>query len=261
VHKDYQAIQAQFAKHLRDPDGCPPPPGIPEARVAVYSTAVFLAQRSLFADNFPSLVRLYDAAGWDALVRAYLREHAAHSPNFIDVPQEFYRYLSARAAEGRDDPPYLVEMADFECLETRIGGDMRRHDLSGVDPDGDLLRGMPRVNPIREHVAYRYPVHQITPENRAQFDPPNPAPAAPTHIIAFRTVKNRFRFIDVNPLTLELLDRLSAPAPRTGEGVLRELAAERGMDAEQVCAFGGDILKRMHAVGLILGIAKLELKP
>lgn len=255
----YQSIQAEFARHLRDPENHAPPPGLPDARLKVYRDAIFLAQRGLISDNFPSLRKLYDDDAWDALVRDYLREHRAASPNFIHVPEEFHRYVAVRAEQGRGDPPYLVELADFECLETRMGGDLRRHDLSGVDPDGDLLAGVPVVNPISEHVVYRYPVHRIEPGNRAEFDNPDRAPANPTHIIAFRTVANRYRFIDVNPITLTLVQALATPPARTGAGVLREIAEAASLAPEQALAFGADILARMREVGLILGIAKLGL--
>lgn len=255
----YQSLQAQFARHLRDPVNHPPPSGIPEARLKVYRDAIFLAQRGLISDNFPSLRRLFDDASWDALVRDYLREHRAASPNFIHVPQEFYRYVVMRSTQGRGDPPYLVELADFECLETRIGGDLRRHDLSGIDPDGDLLAGIPMVNPIAEHVVYRYPVHQISPENRDIFDTPAPMPATPTHIVAFRTVNNRYRFIDINPLTVQLIRCLAEPPAQTGRAVLIDLAKQASLTPEQALTFGADILARMREVGLILGIAKLGL--
>lgn len=246
---DDRALQAAFAAHLRDPQRVPAPEGVAPERLRIYTDAVFLAQRGLVADNFPSIRRLYDDEAWDGFVREYLIEHRCTSPNFIDVPGEFVDYLRRRADAGRDDPPFLVEMAEFELLETEIGGDPARHDLGGIDPEGDLVDGCPVVNPISRLVVYDYPVHAITPE----YQPTEP-PAQQTFIVAFRTTANRFRFLDVNPLTAALMSELAASdVRRTGREVLVALACAHGIDPDAAVAHGTGILERMRGVGAILG--------
>ena len=246
---DDRQIQAAFARYLRDPDRAPLPEGIDPDRLAVYRDAVFLAQRGLVSDNFPSIRKLYDDAAWDALVRAYLVEHRCQSPNFIDVPGEFLAYLERRANDGRGDPPFLVEMAEFELLETEIGADLRRHDLSGIEPEGDLLAGAPAVNPILRLVVYSYPVHAITPD----YQPTEP-PAEQTFIAAFRTTANRYRYLDLNPLTAALLQMLVEDAARrSGRDVLEALAAAHGLDRRNTVTHGGQMLERMREAGAILG--------
>lgn len=246
---DDREIQAAFARHLREPDRVPAPEDVDPHRLAVYRDAVFLAQRGLVSDNFPSIRKLYDDTSWDALIRAYLVEHRCQSPNFIDVPGEFLAYLERRAAEGRGDPPFLVEMAKFELLETEIGADLRRHDLSGINPEGDLLAAPPAVNPILRLVVYAYPVHAITPDYR-----PTEPPTLETFIAAFRTVTNRYRYLDLNPLTAALLNTLIEDAGRrTGRDVLEALAAAHGLNREQTVTHGADMLARMRDAGAIVG--------
>ena len=130
-----------LAAHIRDPDRVEPPAGVEERRLKIYRELFFNNVESLLAGNFPVLRRVYGDDGWRTLVRAFYRDHDCHTPLFTELAREFLRYLDERAAgeAGRDDPPWLRELAHYEWVELALQISEARLDDIAFDPDGNLL--------------------------------------------------------------------------------------------------------------------------
>src|SRR5687767_362480 len=90
------AQQHAFAAHLRDPDAHAAPAGIEDRRMAVYRELVYANLEGLLAGGFPVLRSILADTDWQALVRAFLRDHRATSPLFPELPREFVRFLQLR---------------------------------------------------------------------------------------------------------------------------------------------------------------------
>lgn len=242
-------LQRAFAAYLRDPDGCPPPSAQEPRRLAIYRNAVFANIETFMADNYPRIKAVLDQPAWAAMVRDYLIHHPSSAKAFVDLPCEFLHYVE----QERDvpaDPPFIGELAHFDHLETLVGSDERRIDLDGIDAAGDLLAGVPAVNPIVRIVSYRFPVHAID----ADYQPQTP-PNAPTHIAAFRDRHNRYGFLDLNQASLLLLQHLIAADGETGTDILRRLSAEMGHpDGELLLAPGRKMFERLRARDVIVGV-------
>lgn len=250
---DFRALQYRFAAHLRDPAANPPPDGLEDRRLAIYRDLFFNNVLSLLAGNFPVLRSLHDDAGWRTLVRAWYRDHRAHTPLFPELGRELVRWLQARTEhDPLPDPPWFAELAHYEWMEIVANND--EADLADIasiahDPDGDLMAGHPLVSPLAWPLVYRYPVQLI----RAEARPQEPPPPTPTCLIIVRDRQDKVGFLEANPLTLHLLERLKADPASTGHSALSALAVEIGIAPAQMLAAGTNILQRLRARDILLG--------
>jgi uncharacterized protein len=245
------AQQDALAAHIRDPERVPPPPGIEERRLKIYRELFFNNVEGMLAGNFPVLRKLYGDDGWSHLIRAFYRDHDCQTPLFTELAREFLRYLDARADTdaGRDDPPWLRELAHYEWVELALQISEARNDETPHDPRGDLLEGRPLVSPLAWPLAYVWPVHRIGPDYR-----PDAPPETPTLLMLRRESDGTVSFHALTPLSFRLLQRLDETPDLSGQQQLLALAAEAGaVDPAGFLHEGGAMLARMRAEGTILG--------
>lgn len=250
------AQQDAFAAHIRDPERIPPPPGIEAHRLKIYRELFFNNVEGMLAGNFPVLRKLYGDEGWATLIRAFYRDHDCQTPLFTELAREFLRYLDTRADSddmsrdaGRDDPPWLRELAHYEWIELALQISEARNDEIAHDPDGDLLDGRPLVSPLAWPLAYAWPVHRIGPDYR-----PGTHPEAPTLLMLRREADGTVSFHALTPLVFRLLQRLDAEPALSGHEHLLALAAEAGApDPDAFLHDGATMLAQMRAEGTILG--------
>lgn len=246
-----RAQQDALAAHIRDPDGVAPPEGVEARRLKIYRELFFNNVEGLLAGNFPVLRRVYGDDGWRALVRGFYRDHDCHTPLFTELGREFLRYLDERADgdAGRDDPPWLRELAHYEWVELALQISEARRDDVAHDPDGDLLAGAPLVSPLAWPLAYAWPVHRIGPD----YQPDTP-PDTPTLLLVRREPDGRVSFHALTPLAFRLLQRLEETPDLSGREQLVALAAEAGApDLDGFVAEGAALLARMRAEGTLVG--------
>lgn len=242
--------QTAFAAHIRDPEHAPRPDGIEARRMDVYVELFRNNIDSLLATNFPVVRELYDEEGWNALVRAFYREHRAQTPLFPEFPREFIRYLETRAERGADDAPFLLELAQHEWSELALANDERSLDDVAHDPHGDVLDGVACVSPLARVHAYRFPVQRIGPD----FRPTEPDPQ-PVLILLVRDRADDVRFFKIDALTALLLERLAANTDRrSGRDCLDALLAEFGRAGDAALhASGCAALRSLREREAILG--------
>lgn len=244
-----QALQYRFTAHLRDPAHAPVPAGIEDRRIGVYRELVYANMESFISSNFPVIRSLYGDAEWETFARDFLREHRCHTPLFPEFGREFLRYLEARQALGRNDPPFLLELAHYEWAELALSLDEARIDSVPHDPDGDPLSGVPAVSPLACVLAYRFPVHHIAP----QFRPAAP-PAAPTLLLLVRGRDDAVRFHELNALSAMLFERLQQNTHASGrECVDALLAAYDEETAASLRGAGEAMLREWTECEAILG--------
>lgn len=251
MNETLAAQQNALAAHIRDPDNVPPPPGIEDRRLKIYRELFFNNVEGLLAGNFPVLRKLYGADGWQALIRAFYRDHDCQTPLFTELAREFLRYLDTRidTDAGRDDPPWLRELAHYEWIELALQISEARNDDVTYDPDGDLLDGRPLVSPLAWPLAYAWPVHRIGPDYR-----PETPPEIPTLLMLRREADGSVSFHALTPLSFRLLQRLDAEPELSGREQLQALAAEAGAaDSDALLHDGAAMLALMRAEGTLLG--------
>jgi uncharacterized protein len=114
------------------------------------------------------------------------------------------------------------------------------------DRDGDLLHGIPVLNPARLDLAYAWPVHRIGPGHR-------PRKPQATHLVAYRDADDHVQFTVINPVTARLLALLSG-GKHSGADALRQVATElQHPDPQELLGFGAGLLGDLRRQGILLG--------
>jgi len=228
--------QYAFAAHIRAPDSHPAPAGIEDRRMAIYRELFFNNVASFLSNSFPVLRRLLADADWHALVRDFYSRHQSHSPLFLEIPREFLNYLEQERGERPGDPPFLRELAHYEWVELALS--VAEHTpVQEVDPDGDLLQGLPLVSTLAWPLSYQYPVHRISPE----FQPQQPG-EQPTYLLVYRDADDEVGFLELNPVSARLFSLLQEGAIDSGREALELIAAELQHPQPEAVIQGGQAI-------------------
>jgi hypothetical protein len=250
----FQEIQYALAAHIRDPQAAAAPEGIEDRRLAIYRDLFFNNLRDLLGRGFPVLRKIVGPEGWDGLIREFMVQHRCRTPLFLELPREFLTWLREQRKPGPDDPPFLAELAHYEWVELALTVDERILSAVTVDPDGDLIEGVPVVSPLAWSLAYRFPVHRVSPDFR-----PAVPDAEPTRLIVVRDRKHQIGFLEINAVTARLLELLrgadSGAEPRlTGRAALERVALELSHpNPAAVVAGGRDLLESLRGRDVVLG--------
>lgn len=205
-------LQRRLAAHLRDPEGCPPPPGIEDRRLGVYRELFFNNLRDLLGSTLPVSRALLGEPAWPALVRRFFREHRAKTPYFIRVTGEFVDWLGELPTDTAL-PRCLAELAHYEWMEVALSHE--------ADPLEEDLPPRPRVSALAWLLAYRWPVHQIGPGHL-----PGEIPEVPTFIVVHRRAEGTVGFMEVDAATAHLLSFLESAPGVPVDDLVRQVSAQ-----------------------------------
>jgi hypothetical protein len=202
----------------------------------------------LIANNFPVLREITPDDRWRTLVRDYFSNHEAHTPLFPKISREFLQFLE-NERKSPDDPPFIVELAHYEWVEATLALDTRDIQLDDVDRDGDLLTELPVLSPLTWLLTYQYPVHRIG----LEYQPEQP-PEQPTYLVVFRDRNYDVGFMELNPVTARLLQKIKEGVGESGRDMLESIAAEiQHPNPEMVVNAGLNIMQRLRARDVLLG--------
>jgi hypothetical protein len=241
--------QQRFAAHIRNPERHPAPADVEDRRMRIYRGLFFRNIRDFLSGNFPVLRRLYGDAEWDVLVRDFYREHRARTPLFPEIAREFLQYLQDQRQDRKGDPPFMLELAHYEWVELALALDENEIDEVPADREGDLLQGTPVLSPLAWTLSYRFPVHRIRPD----YQPQEP-PAEPTHLLVYRDRQDDVKFMQLNALSVLLLQSLKDSPTETGQVLLERMAGSlEHPDPGRVVAGGRQLLEDLRDRDVILG--------
>jgi hypothetical protein len=246
----FREKQYAFAAHIRDPDNVEAPAGIESRRMAIYRKLFFNNLFSLLGTFFPVLRKIHSNEQWRGFVRGFMQHHQAQTPYFLQLPEEFLGYLQSEFEPADDDYPFLLELAHYEYAELALSISEDENDLSGIDPDGDLLTGIPVKSVLSWPYAYQYAVHRISPDYLPR-EPEN----QPVYLALYRGDDGKVGFLELNAVSAALLDVIERNSEnRSGEELLRALATTINYpDAEALVAHGADALQQMRLLGILTG--------
>lgn len=247
---EFQKKQYAFAAHIRDPDRVAAPADIEDRRMAVYRDLFFNNLSSLLSTTFPVLKKIHSPEKWKRFIRLFMQVHAAQTPYFLQLPDEFLAFLSNEYEFGDDDFPFLLELAHYEHAELAVSISEEVNDLNGVDRDGDLVAGIPVKSNLTLIYAYQYPVHRISPDYL-----PTEVPDQPTFLAIYRRADFEVGFLELNPMTAALIEAVASnEANNTGEQLLRELAAStKFADVDAFIGHGAAALEEMRQLEILTG--------
>lgn len=247
---DFQRKQYEFAAHIRDPEHAPAPAGIEDRRMAIYRELFFNNLHNLLSTFFPVLKKLHSNDKWGEFIRRFMQTHRAETPYFLELPQEFLDFLQNEYVAEDDDFPFLAELAHYEYAELALSISTDIDDLSGIDPDGDLLKNIPVKSVLTWVYAYTYPVHRIS----TRFLPEAPS-EQPVYLAVYRRADDKVRFLELNPVTAGLLHAISDNTTgKTGERLLRDLAVSINYsDVDALIDHGAAALAEMRQLEILTG--------
>ncbi|MGD2137245.1 MAG: putative DNA-binding domain-containing protein [Gammaproteobacteria bacterium] len=246
---DFIRRQHEFAAHIRDPDHNPAPEGVEDRRMAVYRELFYNNIESFLSGTFPVLRKIHEDTAWHTMVREYFSRHLAQTPLFLEIPREFLSWLESDYAGRPENWPFLHELAHYEWVELALSISEDTPEQDGIDPEGDLLTGIPVLSPLAWPLVYRYPVHKIGPD----FLPATPG-EQPTLLVVYRDAAEEVRFLEINPVTKRLLELIDDATVASGEALLRRIAEELSHPQPDVVISGGaGILKSLREKDILLG--------
>ena len=217
---EFQQHQYAFAAHIRDPRHTPCPNDVSAERMKVYQELLFNNIEGVLSNAFPVLKSLYADADWLSLVNGFFQTHHAQTPYFSKLPEEFLNYLQTDYQHSENDPAFMLELAHYEWVELALAIDDATLDTANTF-DGDPLAAIATLSPLAWLLEYRFPVHQISPDNR-----PETAPAQPTYLVVYRDRQDDVGFLELNPVTARLLQLISQNTKQSGREMLEQIASE-----------------------------------
>ena len=222
--------QMLMARYLRDPQGQPAPEGVEERRLKIYRDLVYNNVEGFISGGFPVLRSLYQDEDWHQLVREFIDQHRCHTPYFLEISQEFLKFLMQRDEPGPNDPPFLLELAHYEWVELAL--DVAEEQLAEATAEYTLLTSVPQLSPLAWLLSYQYPVHLIGPG----FQPS--AAEQPTYLVVYRDRCDKVCFVQLNAATARMLELVRDNEVASVQELLATLAAELGMEEAAVLDFG-----------------------
>ncbi|MBD3671363.1 MAG: putative DNA-binding domain-containing protein [Gammaproteobacteria bacterium] len=249
---EFHKVQYQFTAYIRDPDNNPAPQDIDARRMKVYSELFYNNVEDFMSGNFPVLREIYSDEAWHALIRDYFSHHQARTPLFPEMPREFLYYLEHEREAREHDYPFMLELAHYEWVESVLYMADEEQELGRIEQDGDLLNGLPVLSSLAWLLSYQYPVHRI-----GTTYLPSEAPEQPTYIMVYRDSQNEIQYMELNPVTMRLLQILKARETSSAREALESIADELQHPQPQVVIDGGlAILQDLRQRGVILGTEK-----
>ncbi len=247
---DFRQKQYAFAAHIRDPEHNPAPEEIEDRRMGVYRELFFNNLFSLLSSTFPVLKKIHSNDAWRNLVRQFMIHHQAETPYFLEVPQEFLKFLQNGYPGSADDFPFLLELAHYEWVELELSVSETQNDWERIDASGDLLEGVPVKSELAYVLEYQFPVQNIS----ATYLPEEPG-EQPTYLSVFRKADDELGFMELNPVTARLLRLIEENEDKkSGRELLLALAKETNYpDPDTLVTHGADAMQQMKQSEIILG--------
>lgn len=210
-----QNHQATFAAYIRNPEKNPIPTSAKPERMAMYRELFFNNIEGFLSANFPVLHSLFDEQAWLNLAQDFFVNHVCHTPHFSEIPEEFLAYLQSER-ENTNDFPFLFELAHYEWVEMALS-------ISQADalpmPLENLKTSALKFSALACLLAYQFPVHKISPDFI-----PLVTPSQPTFLAVYRNTEDIVQFLEITPLTFQLLQLIDTQAEQLAEIYLTRLA-------------------------------------
>lgn len=212
----------------------------------VYTELLYNNVESFLLSCFPVLRQVLGARRWKTLVRAFFATHRSRTPYFRQIPDEFIQFLQSEWEAADTCPPYTLALAHYEWIELVLSVSTRSADCA-FDAGGDLIDGVPLLNPVLANLRYDWPVHRIAPRRKV-------APAE-TFLLVYRDADDAVQFVEINALTARLIALLE-PGTLTGRAALETIAAESAHpNPALILEAGAALLADLRARGALLGAA------
>lgn len=242
---DFQRYQIAFTAHIRNPSANKKPAKVKDVRMAIYREIVFNNLFGAVSACFPVCKNILGTRAWRKLVRDFFANYQAKTPIFREIPQQFLQFINTKT----DLPIYFQGLAHYEWVELAVAA--QQAEAKKLSKKTDCLNEKPILAPVHMLLEYDFAVHKIS---------KNHLPKAPekTYLMVFRNAENMVKFIELNPITFQLL-KLIHENGLTGRQALARLAeALNYNNINALTEFGVDILADLASQQAIVGTCKIK---
>lgn len=248
VPDSMKQLQVEFAGYIRDPKTNQPPKNIEARRMKVYADLFYSSISSLLEGTFPIIRELYDDSQWEQLVREFYQKQHNHTPHFPEISREFVAFLKKH--DLPKSQPFLAELAHYEWVELAADIDKRELDKQKGLSSDDLSDHIIDVSPLVRLNVYHYPVHQISkgyqPVEKLEQE---------IYILVYRNKDDDVKFVELNPLSAVLFEKLQLNSNQTGLELLQQLADEiQQHENSEFTQFGLQIIQDWYDKDIVQGI-------
>ena len=203
----FQIHQAEFAAYIRNPQKNSIPTNVKPERMAMYRELFFNNIDGFLSANFPVLYSLYSFENWTDLAQDFFENHVCTTPHFSEISEEFLAYLQ-NERKHPNDLPFLFELAHYEWVEMALS---ISHENFESLPYENLANTKLKLSPLACVLAYQFPVQKIC----AAFMPLESS--QPTFLVVYRNENDTVQFLDITPLTFQLLQLLENSPEQTAD--------------------------------------------
>ncbi len=217
-----------------------------DRRMKIYRDLVYNNIETFISSGFPILRSVIADETWHEMIRDFVSHHQSHTPYFLEISQEFLRYLQEERKEHDSDPGFMLELAYYEWVELAL--DVSPEEIPDTDTRGDqLLSSRPEVSPLAWRLSYQYPVHKLGPEYQPQ-EPPEQA----TFVVVYRNRENEVKFLETNAVTIHLL-QLFEDQDISARDALINISEQLGHDSHDVVLTNGkSLVDQLYSLDILL---------
>ncbi len=243
----FQKKQYEFSAFIRDPQHNPTPPDVEPRRMAVYRELFFNNVEGFLSNTFPVLKSLLQEDKWLDLVQDYFSKNRSDSPYFSSIPEHFIDYLNTDRVGTTHDLPFMQELAHYEWIEMVLAlAEGEADQANSIDLD-NLLSSFVRVSSLAYSLAYRFPVHQISPEFQ-----PDTCPENPTYLVVYRDHNDQVKFMEINAVTYALIEIIENNPEQDCQVHLQQIVAQLNHpQPDQAFEHGASILQGLVNRGVL----------
>ncbi|MCY3857637.1 MAG: putative DNA-binding domain-containing protein [Gammaproteobacteria bacterium] len=199
----FQALQLDFAAHIRNPELNPIPDGIEPRRMAIYNRLFYNNIESFCSMRFERTKKILGEERWNGMIRDFVHRHQCKSPYFAQISEEFIAYLAMDRSK-MSDPPFLVELCHYEWLPLYF--DRMVGVLPSYKPCADPLGTKLKTSELSLVRRYVWPVNKISVDSQ-----PVEPPEKPTWALGFRNRADKVDVKHVDAFTANLVETLRTP--------------------------------------------------
>lgn len=246
----FKQAQYEFSAHIRDPILNPKPDDVEARRMKIYTELFFNNVEDFISNTYPVLKEITAENKWQEMIRDYFNNHLSHTPLFPEMPREFLKYLEEER-NNSNDPSFINELAHYEWVELALmTSDLDQNiNWDKINMDGDLLNHSPILSPLAWSLSYQYPVHQIS----IDFIPEEPS-KQPNYILVYRDKVDEVHFMELNPVTAQLIQLISEKPNLTSKQILEYIAEQMQHPEPNIVIEGGyQIIQDLKNRNIILG--------
>jgi len=223
----FQRLQLAFAAAIRDPQSQAWSHTAAPQRLQIYRQLAYNNIESFLATGFPVVKAILGDAAWPPLIRDFLRQRQCQTPYLFELGEEFLCYLQEERGGDEQDPPFLLELAHYEWVELALliaeASPPEENPALLEDPLAHRIY----LSELAWPLAYRFPVHRLSPGYL-----PGAPPAEPTFLLVYRDRGDEVNFLEVGAGAFRLLNALQQAGPLDASAAFDATAPEGEPDGE-----------------------------